>query len=325
MKILVTGGAGYIGSHVCKALSKKGYEVVVFDNLEYGHSDLACWGRLVQGDLLDRAVLGSVFRRYAPEAIMHFAAYAYVGESVTDPARYYRNNVLGSLNLVEAAREYGVKNFIFSSTCAVYGTPAGVPITEDMPLNPINPYGNTKLVIEKLLEDYGVAYGIKSVRLRYFNAAGADPEGETGEDHTPEMHLIPLVLDAAMGLREAITIYGDDYETPDGTCVRDYIHVADLAEAHVLALEYLLNGGKTFAINLGNSRGHSVKEVIETAREVTGRDFKIINGPRRAGDPPSLVGSNKMAEKVLGWTPRRSDLKTIIEDAWRWHGTRFNK
>ncbi len=292
MKVLVTGGAGYIGSHVCKALIKKGHDVVVFDNLEYGHAELARWGTLVQGDLLDRAVLGSVFRRYAPEAIMHFAAYACVGESVTDPARYYRNNVLGSYNLAEAARVHGVKDFIFSSTCAVYGLPGAVPITEDLPLAPINPYGNTKLAIERLLKDYGVAYGIKSVCLRYFNAAGADPGGETGEDHTPETHLIPLVLDAALGRREAITINGGDYDTPDGTCVRDYIHVRDLARAHVLALEYLMKGGADASINLGNSRGHSVKEVIETAKQVTGRDFQVIMGPRRAGDPPVLVGSN---------------------------------
>jgi len=323
VNILVTGGAGYIGSHVCKELAKKGHDVVVFDNLEYGHSDLARWGTLVQGDLMDRAVMDPVFRKYAPEAIMHFAAYAYVGESVEDPARYYRNNVLGSYNLAEAARAHGVDKIIFSSTCAVYGVPARVPIAEQMPLNPINPYGNTKLAIEKLLEDYGAAYGIKSVRLRYFNAAGADPEAETGEDHDPETHLIPLVLDAAMGRRESITINGDDYATPDGTCVRDYIHVTDLAAAHVLALEYLMDHGAARAINLGNSRGHSVREVIETAREVTGRDFKVITGPRRPGDPPSLVGSNKMAAGVLGWRPKKSDIKTIIEDAWRWQVKRF--
>ena len=323
MKILVTGGAGYIGSHVCKALSRKGHEIVVFDNLEYGHSDLARWGTLVQGDLLDRAVLGSVFRRYTPEAVMHFAAYAYVGESVADPARYYRNNVIGSYNLVEAARAHGVRDMIFSSTCAVYGVPESVPITEDMALNPINPYGNTKLAIEKLLEDYGVAYGMRSVRLRYFNAAGADPEAETGEDHTPETHLIPLVLDAAIGRRDSITINGDDYDTPDGTCVRDYIHVTDLARAHVLALEYLVGGGETLAVNLGNSRGHSVREVVETARRVTGRDFRVDVGPRREGDPPVLVGSNEMARRVLGWSPERSEMETIIEDAWRWHRKRF--
>ncbi len=325
MTILVTGGAGYIGSHACKALFKKGFDVVVFDNLEYGHSDLARWGTLVQGDLLDRAVLASVFRKYAPEAVMHFAAYAYVGESVADPARYYQNNVLGSFNLAEAARAHGVEKIIFSSTCAVYGKPERVPITEDMPLNPINPYGNTKLAIERLLEDYEGAYGLKSVRLRYFNAAGADPEGETGEDHTPETHLIPLVLDAASGRREAITINGDDYDTPDGTCVRDYIHVTDLAGAHVLALEYLIKGGETAAVNLGNSRGHSVKEVIETTKEITGREFKVITGPRRPGDPPVLVGSNKVAERVLGWKPKRGDLKTIMKDAWRWHQKRFSR
>ena len=323
MKILVTGGAGYIGSHVCKELEKKGHDVVVYDNLEYGHSDLARWGTLVQGDLLDRAVLGSVFRKYSPEAIMHFAAYAYVGESVTDPAKYYRNNVLGSYNLAEAARAHGIEKIIFSSTCAVYGVPEGVPIKEDMALDPINPYGNTKLAIEKLLEDYGAAYGMRSVRLRYFNAAGADPDAETGEDHAPETHLIPLVLDAALGRREAITIYGDDYETEDGTCVRDYIHVQDLARAHVLALEYLVNGGETTAVNLGNSRGHSVREVVEAARRVTGRDFKVVMGTRRAGDPPALVGSNEMAKSVLGWAPERGDMETILQDAWRWHLKRF--
>ncbi len=325
MKILVTGGAGYIGSHVCKALKEKGFEVVVFDNLERGHRDLVRWGLLEEGDLLERAALGNVFKKHKPSAIMHFAAYAYVGESVTNPAKYYRNNVIGSLNLVEAARAHGVENIIFSSTCAVYGIPGAVPITEKMPLNPINPYGNTKLVIEKLLEDYGTAYGIKSVRLRYFNAAGADPAGETGEDHDPETHLIPLVLEAASGRREAITIYGDDYATDDGTCVRDYIHVTDLASAHVLALEYLLKDGETTAINLGNSRGHSVLEVIETVKKVSGREFKVIVGPRRPGDPPSLVGSNKRAKKLLGWRPERSDIQTIIEDAWRWHLKRFGK
>ncbi|MFQ5480959.1 MAG: UDP-glucose 4-epimerase GalE [Thermodesulfobacteriota bacterium] len=325
MRILVTGGAGYIGSHTCKALKNKGFDVVVFDNLTYGHRDLVRWGIFEEGDLLERAALDAVFKRHSPAAVLHFAAYAYVGESVTDPAKYYRNNVLGSYNLAEAARTHGVKNFIFSSTCAVYGVPASVPITEDLALNPINPYGNTKLVIEKLLEDYGQAYDIRSVRLRYFNAAGADPEGEAGEDHDPETHLIPLVLDAAAGVREAITIYGDNYDTPDGTCVRDYIHVTDLAGAHVRALEYLLKGGATAAINLGNSCGHSVQEVIKAARKVTGRDFKVITGPRRAGDPPSLVGSNKMAGEVLGWSPDRSDIKTIIKDAWSWHQKRFSK
>jgi len=325
MKILVTGGAGYIGSHVCKALEKKGFEVIVFDNLERGHRDLVRWGALEEGDLLDKAAIDAVFKKHEPSAVMHFAAYAYVGESVTDPAKYYRNNVIGSLNLAEAARAHGINFFIFSSTCAVYGLPPGLPITEEMPLNPINPYGNTKLAMERLLEDYGSAYGMKSVRLRYFNAAGADPDGETGEDHSPEPHLIPLVLDAAFRRRESITIYGDDYDTLDGTCLRDYIHVTDLAEAHVRALTYLLKGGDTTAINLGNSRGHSVKEVIDTTREITGREFKVVIGPRRPGDPPSLIGSNKRAEKVLGWRPQRSELKTIIEDAWRWQVKRFGR
>ncbi len=325
MKILVTGGAGYIGSHICKALKAKGHDVVVFDNLRYGHRDLVRWGEFEEGDLLDRAALDAVFKKHAPTAVMHFAAYAYVGESVTDPAMYYRNNVLGSLNLAEAARAHGVKNFIFSSTCAVYGVPGKIPITEDLPLNPINPYGNTKLVIEKLLEDFSSAYGLKSVRLRYFNAAGADPDGEAGEDHTPETHLIPLVLDAALGRRPGISIYGTDYDTPDGTCVRDYIHVTDLAGAHILALEYLLGGGETCALNLGNSKGHSVREVVETARGVTGRGFKVTEGPRRPGDPPRLIGSYQRAEKVLGWRPSMSDIETIIEHAWRWHTSRFGK
>jgi len=325
MKILVTGGAGYIGSHTCKALKEKGFEVVVFDNLEYGHRDLAHWGLFEKGDLLDRAALGNVFKKHKPSAIMHFAAYAYVGESVTNPSKYYKNNVIGSLNLAETARAHGVEKIIFSSTCAVYGRPTTVPITEEMPLNPINPYGNTKLTIEKLLEDYGSAYDMRSVRLRYFNAAGADPDGETGEDHTPETHLIPLVLDAALGRRDDVTIYGDDYDTLDGTCLRDYIHVTDLAEAHVLALEYLLKGGDTQAINLGNSRGHSVKEVIDTIKEVTESEFKVIIGPRRPGDPPSLIGSNKKAEEILGWRPQRSDIRTIIEDAWRWQVKRFGR
>jgi len=323
--ILVAGGAGYIGSHACKALKEKGFTVVVFDNLERGHRDLVRWGPLEEGDLLDKAALDAVFKKHEPSAVMHFAAYAYVGESVTDPARYYRNNVLGSFNLVNAAKAHGVKNFVFSSTCAVYGLPAGLPITEEMPLNPINPYGNTKLAIERLLEDYGRAYGMRSVRLRYFNAAGADPDGETGEDHSPEPHLIPLVLDAAVGRRDDIIVYGDDYDTLDGTCVRDYIHVTDLAEAHVLAFEYLLKGGATTAINLGNSSGHSVKEVINTVKKVSQRDFKVRVGPRRPGDPPSLIGSNKRAEEVLGWRPQRSDMQTIIEDAWRWHGKRFGR
>ncbi|MFQ5442579.1 MAG: UDP-glucose 4-epimerase GalE, partial [Thermodesulfobacteriota bacterium] len=298
-------------------------DVVVFDNLSRGHTDLVRWGVLEEGDLTDKKAVEGVFEKYGPSAVMHFAAYAYVGESVTDPAKYYRNNVLGSFNLAETARSFNVKNFILSSTCAVYGVPGKVPITEDQPLRPINPYGNTKLVIEKLLEDFSSAYGIKSVRLRYFNAAGADPEGEAGEDHRLETHLIPLVLDAAAGRRPDVTINGTDYDTPDGTCVRDYIHVTDLAEAHLLALEYLLQGGETCALNLGNSEGHSVREVIEAAQRVTGRGFAVKEGPRRAGDPASLIASYERAEKILGWKPSLSDMETILTHAWAWHRKRF--
>ncbi|GMR05065.1 MAG: UDP-glucose 4-epimerase GalE [Thermodesulfobacteriota bacterium] len=323
MKILVTGGAGYIGANVSKALKNRGHEVIVFDNLSRGHRDLVRWGVLEEGDLLDKKAVEGVFEKHHPSAVMHFAAYAYVGESVVDPALYYLNNVVGSLNLVDAARSFNVKNFIFSSTCALYGESGKIPITEDLPLNPINPYGNTKLVIEKLLEDFSSAYGLKSVSLRYFNAAGADRLGEAGEDHTPETHLIPLVLDAASARRPDITIYGTDYDTPDGTCVRDYIHVTDLAEAHVLALEYLVDGGSSIALNLGNGTGHSVREVIEAVRKVTGRDFIVNEGARRPGDPPRLIASYEMAKKILGWEPRFGDMETIIRDAWAWHKKRF--
>jgi len=310
--ILVTGGAGYIGSHACKALAKAGYTPITYDNLVYGHESVVKWGPFEQGDILDRNRLDEVIKQYQPTAIMHFAAYAYVGESVDHPGKYYRNNVTGSLTLLETMRDHNIQNFIFSSTCATYGEPEQIPMTEAHKQAPINPY-------EQMLSDFDVAHNLKSVSLRYFNAAGADPEGETGEDHDPETHLIPLVLDAAADKRPSITIFGDDYDTPDGTCIRDYIHVTDLADAHVKALTYLEQGGQTTAYNLGNGKGFSVKEVIETAKKITGKDIPVIIGKRRPGDPPSLVGDAARIRKELNWSPEYAELETIIETAWQWH------
>lgn len=317
--VLVTGGAGYIGSHACKALAAAGYVPVTFDNLVYGHEWAVKWGPFVCGDILDRTALDAVFEQYRPIAVMHFAAFAYVGESVTNPGKYYRNNVAGSLNLLEAMRDHGVDRFIFSSTCATYGVPSVVPIAEMHPQHPINPYGASKLMIERMLRDFDVAHGLRSISLRYFNAAGADPEGETGEAHDPETHLIPLVLDAAAGKRPYITVYGDDYDTPDGTCIRDYIHVADLADAHVRGLAALESGAKTTAYNLGNGRGFSVKEVIDAAKTVTGRDIPVRMGERRAGDPPRLVGDATHIQNELGWQPQHADLEDMVDTAWNWH------
>ncbi len=317
--VLVTGGAGYIGSHACKALAAAGYVPVSFDNLVYGHEWAVKWGPFVRGDILDRAALDAAFQQYQPIAVMHFAAFAYVGESVTNPGKYYRNNVAGSLTLLEAARDFGVDKFIFSSTCATYGEPTIVPIPETHPQHPINPYGASKLMIEQMLRDFDVAHGLRSISLRYFNAAGADPDGDTGEAHDPETHLIPLVLDAAAGSRPDITVYGDDYDTPDGTCIRDYIHVTDLADAHVRGLAALENGAKTTAYNLGNGRGFSVKEVIDAARQITGRPIAVKLGARRAGDPPRLVGDATRIQKELGWQPQHAGLEHMIDTAWRWH------
>jgi UDP-glucose 4-epimerase len=320
--ILVTGGAGYIGSHAVLALKRAGYEVVILDNLVYGHKDLVekvLQVELVVGDTSDRPLLDDLFARHQIAAVMHFSAYAYVGESVTDPAKYYRNNVYGTLTLLEAMEAASVKKFVFSSTCATYGVPSVVPIPEDLPQNPINPYGATKLMVERILSDFDVAYGLKSVRFRYFNAAGADPSGLLGEDHNPETHLIPLVLLTALGKRKSISIFGTDYPTNDGTCVRDYIHVSDLADAHVLGLEYLINGGDSNFFNLGNGSGFSVKEVIETARQVTGCDIPVEEKESRAGDPPALIGSAEKARTILGWNPQYSNLDDIISHAWKWH------
>lgn len=317
--VLVTGGAGYIGSHACKALAAAGYRPVCFDSLVYGHESAVRWGPLVRGDILDRVALDAAIAQWKPVAVMHFAAFAYVGESVENPGKYYRNNVVGTLNLLEAMRDHGVSNLIFSSTCATYGLPQTATIGETHPQNPVNPYGASKLMIERMLADFDTAHGLRSISLRYFNAAGADPEGDIGEAHDPETHLIPLVLDVASGKRSHITIFGDDYVTPDGTCVRDYIHVTDLARAHLLALRSLVNGGRSAAYNLGNGRGFSVREVIAAAAAVTGRDIAVLAGPRRAGDPPMLVSDAKCVREALGWTPEHPTLETMVESAWAWH------
>lgn len=316
--ILVTGGAGYIGAHACKALAAAGYTPVTYDSLVYGHERAVKWGPFEKGDILDGMRLAEVMRRHKPAAVMHFAAFAYVGESVTDPAKYYRNNVVGTLSLLDTMRAHAIDRIVFSSTCATYGIPDTVPISEDTPQKPINPYGATKLMIERVLSDYGDAYGLKSMALRYFNAAGADAHGEIGESHDPETHLIPLVLDAASGLRPHITVLGDDYPTPDGTCVRDYVHVTDIAEAHVRALGALDNG-KVRACNLGTGKGFSVAEVISAAERVTGCKIPVVRGARRPGDPAQLLADARLSARELGWTAQHSSLDNILETAWRWH------
>jgi UDP-glucose 4-epimerase len=319
--ILVVGGAGYIGSHVNKMLAAHGYTTVVLDSLVYGHREFVKWGGLVQGDLADLEQLRSVFNQYPIKAVMHFAAFAYVGESVIDPEKYYLNNLRNTLNLLQAMNEADVKHIIFSSTCATYGNPENNPIDESHPQAPINPYGQSKFMVERILADYSRAYGLKYVALRYFNAAGADPDGGIGEAHNPETHLIPLVLDVALNRSHSIKVYGSDYDTPDGTCIRDYIHVTDLASAHLHALEYLFNGGKSDVFNLGNGNGFSVCEVIEMARSVTGKDIKVEIAARREGDPAILVGSANKAHEVLKWKPQYPELSDIITTAWRWHKT----
>ncbi|BAZ06710.1 UDP-glucose 4-epimerase GalE [Calothrix sp. NIES-3974] len=326
--ILVTGGAGYIGSHTVLALKKAGYNVVVLDNLVYGHRDLVesvLQTELVVGDTNDRGLLDEVFRTRDISAVMHFSAYAYVGESVSDPAKYYRNNVIGTITLLEAMLAANVNKFVFSSTCATYGVPVVVPIPEDHPQNPINPYGASKLMVERILTDFDTAYGLKSVRFRYFNAAGADPNGLLGEDHNPETHIIPLVLQTALGKRDSVSIFGTDYDTPDGTCVRDYIHVSDLADAHVLGLEYLLRDSPSAVFNLGNGNGFSVKQVIETAQRVTGKPIAVKTCDRRPGDPPALIGSGEKARQILGWEPKYPNLDDIISHAWKWHQRRHGE
>ncbi|MEL6927276.1 MAG: UDP-glucose 4-epimerase GalE [Cyanobacteria bacterium J06600_6] len=326
--ILITGGAGYIGSHTVFALKQAGYEVLVLDNLIYGHRDLVdkvLRVPLIVGDIRDRALLDGIFDSYPITAVIHFAAFGYVGESIVNPAKYYENNVLGTFTLLEAMRSAGVKQIVFSSTCATYGMPESIPIAEDLPQNPINPYGNSKLMVEKLLLDYDRAYGLKSVIFRYFNAAGANPEGLLGEDHSPEAHLIPLVLMTALGLRESISIFGTDYPTRDGTCVRDYIHVADIAQAHVLGLQSLESGNSSQVFNLGNGNGFSVQEIINAARKVTQKPIKAIECDRRPGDPPTLVGSSAKARHVLNWLPQYTEIETIVAHAWQWHQIRHQE
>jgi UDP-glucose-4-epimerase GalE len=318
MKVLVTGGAGYIGSHVCAALAARGYEVVVFDNLEHGRRDFVQWGELIVGDLCKERSIAAAMSAVRPDAVMHFAGLISVAESVENPAKYYRNNVGGSVNLFDAMRRHGVDTLVFSSTAAVYGTPQSTPIPEDHPLAPINPYGASKLMAEQILKDYGAAFGLRHVCLRYFNAAGADPEGRIGEAHVPETHVIPLALEAAYRDPTAFKIFGTDYPTPDGTAIRDYIHVADLAEAHVLALEHLASGGGSAALNLGTGRGASVREIVRAVERATGRALRPQERLRRAGDPPSLVAEPHHAKELLGWTPKRSDLDAIVADAWAW-------
>lgn len=319
--VLVTGGAGYIGSHACKALSRAGYLPVTYDNLSQGHEWAVQWGPLVQGELSDKTRLRAAIAEYKPTAVLHFAALLSVGESVAEPARYYRNNVLGTLDLLDAMRESGLARIVFSSTAAVYGDPMETPIRESHPMAPTNPYGATKLAVERMLADHSGAYGMSSIALRYFNAAGADPDGEIGEAHDPETHLIPLVLETALGARKELNIFGEDYDTPDGTCVRDYIHVSDLADAHVLALQRLESGAESLArcFNLGNGNGFSVREVINAAKAITGKPVPVSVVDRRAGDPPTLVADSTQARDVLGWTPRFSELEIQISHAWAWH------
>ncbi|RCX13483.1 UDP-galactose 4-epimerase [Anaerobacterium chartisolvens] len=319
MAILVAGGAGYIGSHTVAELLDIGEQVVVVDNLQKGHRKAVLGGKLCEGDLRDDEFMDRVFKENEIEAVIHFAADSLVGESVTEPLKYYNNNVVSTLRLVGKMKEYGVKKIVFSSTAATYGEPENIPILETDRTLPTNPYGETKLSVEKALKWADNAYGIKYIPLRYFNAAGAHISGKIGEDHTPESHLIPIILQAALGKRESISIFGDDYNTPDGTCIRDYIHVTDLAQAHIQALKKLREGGDSDVFNLGNGTGFSVKEVVELAREVTGVNIKAVVSERRAGDPAILVASSERAQNELGWKPKYNDLKTIIETAWNWH------
>lgn len=318
MKVLVVGGAGYIGSHMVKHLANAGADVITLDNLSYGYRDAVKYGEFIAGDLGDPAVLDSVFDNRSVDAVMHFAAFIQVGESVLKPAMYYRNNVVSTLALLDAMVRHDIEHFIFSSTAAIFGEPEYTPIDESHPKQPINPYGHSKLMVEQILEDYDAAYGLKSTCMRYFNAAGADPDGELGERHVPETHLIPLILQAASGRRDDIKVFGDDYATDDGTCVRDYIHINDLCTAHSLGLERMRQSGSSARYNLGNGNGFSVQQVIDSARKVCGRDIKVRIEPRRAGDPAVLVADASLARSELGWKPQFDDLDTIIETAWSW-------
>lgn len=318
MKLLVTGGAGYVGSHAVRRLLQAGHEIWVYDNLYQGHAAAVPTGSLIEGDLLDQPKLEHTLRSLRIEAVMHFAALALVGESVTDPAKYYRGNVQGTFHLLEAMRATGVKKIVFSSTTATYGVPEKIPIAESTPQNPINPYGFSKLVVERMLDDYADAYGFGFAALRYFNASGAASDGSLGEDHSPESHLIPIVLQVALGQRDAITIFGNDFPTPDGTCIRDYIHVEDLAEAHLKALQRL-KSGEGLKLNLGTGIGFSVQQVIEACRKVTGHPIPAKVGPRREGDPPALIADARAALAALDWKPQYTSIENIIATAWRWH------
>ena len=325
MKVLVTGGAGYVGSHTAKALAQAGHEPLVLDNLSSGHRSAVKWGRLIEGDLANRELLAQTLAGERIEAVMHFAASLLVGESVRNPQEYFWNNVVNTLHVLDAMLEAGVKHIVFSSSAAVYGDPHVMPVPEHHPTLPVNPYGETKLIMERALQWYGNAYPIRWIALRYFNAAGADPDGELGEGHDPETHLIPLVIQAALGLRPAVEIYGTDYPTPDGTALRDYIHVTDLAAAHVLALEYLRRGGPSRSLNLGTGQGCSVREVITAVGKLSPQPVPLREGPRRAGDPPVLVADAQQAAQALGWKPRYSGLDSIVQTAWNWHGAHSSK
>jgi UDP-arabinose 4-epimerase len=321
--ILITGGAGYIGSHACKKLASQGYTPIAHDNLIYGHKNFAKWGPFEHGNILDGERLRQVMVEYRPSAVFHFAAFGYVGESIQDPAKYYKNNVAGTISLLNAMKDCGINKIVFSSTCATYGIPESIPISENHIQHPINPYGQSKLFVEKILKDYDRAFGIKSVVFRYFNAAGADPDCEIGEDHDPESHLIPLIFDVAAGKRKQIEIFGDDYPTPDGTCIRDYIHVCDIAAAHVMALKHLEDTNKSDDFNLGVGYGYSVKEVIRAVEKVTGKPVITKVANRRAGDPAMLIADAAKARSILGWKPQYENLEIMVEHAWRWYQKRF--
>lgn len=320
--ILVAGGAGYIGSHTVKYLLKNNYKVIVLDNLVYGHKEAVLTEHFEKVDLADRIKLKEVFQKYKIDAVIHFAAYTYVGESVSNPAKYYQNNVVNTINLLDAMIENNVKNIVFSSTCATYGNPQYTPIDEKHPQSPINPYGKTKLMMEQIMADYEKAYGLKYAALRYFNAAGGDSQGELGESHNPETHLIPLVLKAIKGEIPDITVFGTDYDTEDGTCIRDYIHVEDLANAHMLAVEKLFEDNKSLCINLGTGIGTSVKEIIQAAEKITRKKVPVVFGERREGDPPKLYAANSMAKKVLNWKPKYTNIEEIIHTAWMWENNK---
>ncbi len=319
--VLVAGGAGYVGSHACKALARAGHTPVCLDNLRTGWRDLAQFGPFENCDLMDADALESVFGKYNPDAVMHFAAMSLVGESVARPDLYHRVNITASLNLLDAMRAHDVRPIVFSSTCAIYGEAGDGDLTEDQPMAPESPYGASKLAVERILSDYETAFGMRAAALRYFNVAGADPEAEIGERHDPETHLIPITIEVALGQREYLSVYGKDYATPDGTCVRDYVHVMDLIDAHILALEKLMAGESGLRVNLGAGKGYSVAEVAEAVARVSGKPVPTVDAPRRAGDPPRLVADHSRATKLLGWRPVRSDLDVIIEDALRWHSS----